>query len=162
MCTKPLKGFPIGETKNGKISYKITSYDTDHVEISFNGVVSAVVDHFVSANCQRAVFEYVEIPCGHCLECRLEYSRQWANRCILEAQEHDQNCFITLTYDDLNIPVVDDVNPETGEVTKFKTLVKRDLQLFMKRLRSKLDEKNIKIRFFAAGEYGDQASNQKL
>lgn len=157
MCTKPLKGFAIGETKNGKTEYRITPYSTDHVELYFNNTWHNCPDSFISDNAKRYVRAHIEIPCGHCLECRLEYSRQWADRCILEAQQYEDNCFITLTYDDLNIPVVDDVHPETGEITKFKTLVKKDLQDFMKRLRSRLDDKDIKIRFFAAGEYGDES-----
>ena len=31
----------------------------------------------------------IKIPCGKCVGCRLEYSRQWANRCMLELQYHD-------------------------------------------------------------------------
>lgn len=85
----------------------------------------------------------LQIPCGQCIGCRLEYSRQWAMRCMHEAQLHDANCFVTLTYSDENIPY-------TG------TLVKRDLQLFFKRLR-KNQEPN-RVRFYACGEYGDKTS----
>lgn len=89
------------------------------------------------------------LPCGKCLGCRLEYSRQWAIRCVHEAQLHLQNCFLTLTYDEDHLPL-------NG------SLVKKDLQDFFKRLRSKLDyscEKlkipKIKVKYFACGEYGD-------
>jgi len=80
------------------------------------------------------------IPCGQCIACRLEKSRQWAIRCVYEAQQHEKNCFITLTY-----------KPEMEP--KNHSLVKRDLQLFIKRLRKKFGSK---IRFFACGEYGDK------
>lgn len=155
MCTSPLKGFPYGETKNGKPNYIITAYSIDHVEIGPNGAISRCTDHFVSSTAKTAIFNYIEIPCGHCLECRLEYSRMWADRCMLEAQDHKDNCFVTLTYDDPHLPLVDGVVPDTGEVTKFKTLCKRDLQLFIKRLRKRLPE-DVKIRYFACGEYGEQ------
>lgn len=155
MCSKPLKGFEYGVTKNGKPNYIVTSSNVDHVEISKSGAVTYCYDSFISDNCKSFIGKYIEIPCGQCLECRLEYSRQWANRCILEAKDHKENCFVTLTYDDLNVPVVDDVDPETGEIVKFKTLVKEDLQKFIKRLRKRLPE-DVKIRYFAAGEYGDQ------
>jgi len=56
-----------------------------------------------------------------------------------EAQMHAQNCFLTLTYNDQNLP--DDYSIDV-EVHK----------LFMKRLRASVAHK---IRFFAAGEYGD-------
>lgn len=85
----------------------------------------------------------VIVPCGRCIECRLERSRQWAVRCVHESQMHDEKCFITLTYSDDHIPC--------GE--KAYTLNPRDLQLFMKRLRKKYGEG---IRFFACGEYGDK------
>jgi hypothetical protein len=77
------------------------------------------------------------LPCGKCMGCRLERSRQWAIRCVHESQMHSENCFITLTYED---------NPET--------LIKEDLQKFWKRLRKKLGKK--KIKYFACGEYGDE------
>lgn len=85
------------------------------------------------------------VPCRKCVGCKLEYSRQWALRCVHEASLHNDNCFLTLTYDDDNLPTI-----FTGE----STLVKRDLQLFMKRLRKKY---GAGIKFFGAGEYGDQS-----
>jgi len=80
------------------------------------------------------------IPCGQCTGCRLERSRQWAMRCVEEAKTHEKNCFITLTYNDKNLP-------------ENVSLVKRHLQLFIKRLRKKYGQK---IRFFACGEYGEE------
>lgn len=85
--------------------------------------------------------QYLELPCGQCTGCRLERSRSWAVRCVHEAQMHDENCFLTLTYDDDHLP-------SDG------SLVKRDLTLFWKRLRKEIDP--IRIRYFACGEYGSQ------
>uniref|UniRef100_UPI0040482461 rolling circle replication-associated protein n=1 Tax=Shewanella sp. TaxID=50422 RepID=UPI0040482461 len=82
----------------------------------------------------------VTLPCGQCVGCRLEHSRQWAIRCVHEAQLHQDNCFITLTYND-------DYLPENG------TLVKRDFQLFMKRLRKKYPHA---VRYYQCGEYGSK------
>lgn len=79
----------------------------------------------------------LRLPCGQCIGCRLERSRQWAVRCMHERQLHAENVFVTLTYEDV---------PEGN------TLVKRDLQLFMKRLRKKY---GAGVRFYACGEYGD-------
>ena len=93
----------------------------------------------------RQSFDIINLPCGQCIGCRLERSRQWAIRCVHEASFHAQNSFLTLTYDDSHIHW----SPITGE----QTLYKRDLQLFMKRLRKFLEPK--KVRFFACGEYGD-------
>lgn len=45
----------------------------------------------------------LKLPCGKCIGCLLERSRQWAVRCIHEASLHNQNCFLTLTYDDYHL-----------------------------------------------------------
>ena len=74
----------------------------------------------------------------------------WAVRCYHESQLHDRNMFITLTYDDDHVP--------WSSVTGEQTLVKRDLQLFWKRLRKYFAKQGVKIRYFGAGEYGDQTS----
>lgn len=79
----------------------------------------------------------VQIPCGQCIGCRLERSRQWAVRCVHEASLYPRNCFITLTYDDSHLPGI--------------SLVPRDYVLFMKRLRKRFGSG---IRFFHCGEYG--------
>lgn len=81
----------------------------------------------------------VSIPCGQCIGCRLERSRQWAVRCVHEASLYERNCFITLTFDDSFLN-------EKG------SLVKADFQKFMKRLRKKFSSD--KIRYFHCGEYG--------
>lgn len=86
--------------------------------------------------------DYVQLPCGKCLYCQEQYSKQWAVRCMLEAKKYNgQCCFITLTYNEANVP-------------KDGFLNKKDYQLFLKRLRRKY--KGIKIRFFLAGEYGSK------
>lgn len=81
----------------------------------------------------------VEVPCGQCIGCKIQKARQWALRCTHEATLHDRNCFITLTYNDDNCP---------------NTLDKRELQLFLKRLRKEIAPQ--RIRHFAVGEYGEQ------
>lgn len=79
------------------------------------------------------------VPCGKCQGCRVDRSREWAARCVHEAQMHDENCFLTLTYNDEHLP------PDYS-------ISLRELQLFVKRLREHV---KTKIRFFAVGEYGD-------
>ncbi len=98
--------------------------------------------------------ELLQVPCGQCIGCRIDRSRQWANRCMLELQYHDSAFFVTLTYDDFHVPKSYYADPETGEAHTSLTLCKRDFQLWMKRLRKKFSED--KIRFFACGEYGGQ------
>lgn len=105
--------------------------------------------------------EVIQLPCGQCLGCRLEYSRQWAIRCALEAKQWKHNYFVTLTYDEEHVPLREHmtVDSRTGEITDIETvmtLLPRDLQLFIKRLRTNaVREYNTdNIRFFACGEYG--------
>lgn len=83
----------------------------------------------------------IQLPCGQCTGCRLERSRQWAIRCQHETSMHEDNCFITLTYDNKNLPA-------DGSLDKIH------YQKFMKRLRKKFPSQ--KIRFYHCGEYGDQ------
>uniref|UniRef100_A0AAU8B834 Replication initiator protein n=1 Tax=Dulem virus 173 TaxID=3145650 RepID=A0AAU8B834_9VIRU len=98
--------------------------------------------------------EVIQVPCGQCIGCRIDRSRQWANRCMLELQYHDSAYFVTLTYDEFHVPTSYYSDPATGEAHKSMTLCKRDFQLWMKRLRKKFSED--KIRFFACGEYGSE------
>lgn len=86
----------------------------------------------------------VTVPCGQCVGCRLERSRQWAVRCVHEASMHAENCFLTLTYRDEELP-------------PGRSLVKSDFQKFMKRFRKRVDvEFGTKLRFYYCGEYGEQ------
>lgn len=82
----------------------------------------------------------LKLACGQCSGCRLEKSRQWAVRMMHEASLYDENCFITLTYDDDNLPYMG-------------TLVPRDFTLFLKRLRKRFGSG---IRYYMCGEYGDE------
>lgn len=81
----------------------------------------------------------VEVACGQCIGCRLERSRQWAVRCVHEAQLHEQNMFVTLTYDNKHLPADGSVHVE-------------DFQAFMKRYRKRFG----KVRYFHCGEYGEE------
>lgn len=78
------------------------------------------------------------VPCGQCIGCRLGRSRDWALRCMHEASLHENNCFITLTYNNENLPA-------DG------SLHKSHWQKFMKRLRK---YSGAKIRYYHCGEYG--------
>lgn len=83
----------------------------------------------------------LELPCGRCIGCRLERSRQWSVRCQHEAMLHRDNCFVTLTYDSDHLPA-------------FGSLVPRHAQLFVKRLRKLRSGQRFK--FYMCGEYGEQ------
>jgi len=85
----------------------------------------------------------LDLPCGQCVGCRLERSRQWAVRCLHESQLHEDNCFITLTFSPEELAKRE--NPWSLDV--------RDFQKFMKRLRKHFNGK--RVRFFHCGEYGE-------
>lgn len=78
--------------------------------------------------------------CGQCMPCRINKSREWTGRILLESYEHPFNTFLTLTYDEENCP---------------HELDKAELSAFFKRLRSELPVGQ-KIRYYAVGEYGDE------
>lgn len=86
-------------------------------------------------------FDKLAVPCGQCIGCRLDRSLQWAVRCMHEAQLHEENSFITLTYSPEHVP-------ESG------SLRVEDFQKFMKRLRKRIAPK--RVRFFHCGEYGEK------
>lgn len=84
--------------------------------------------------------EWLDVPCGHCLACRIARTREWTVRLLHESEFWDDTLFVTLTYDDEHLP------PN-------RSLVPRDLTLFFKRLRKDLGKRLIK--YYACGEYGD-------
>lgn len=158
-CNKPLKAFKIGLTKNGKDQYKITNYNVNHVEYCGRSWQSSYVDS-VSKRASKIVREFIEIPCGNCLQCRIDYTKQWADRCMLEMKNHESSYFLTVTYDDDHVPKsgTKQFDSDTGEYIGLKydgecmSLRKKDLQDFFKRLRKNSKQK---IRYYACGEYGD-------
>lgn len=96
----------------------------------------------------------LEVPCGRCMGCRVERARSWAIRCVHESQMHERNCFLTLTYDDENLP---------GD----RSVDVKHWQEFAKKLRAHLARKCqleehstgcCRFRYFAVGEYGDTTS----
>lgn len=88
----------------------------------------------------KGIGDRLDLPCGQCIGCRLERSRQWATRIMFESQMHKHNCFITLTYSNDFLP-----NPPSLRYS--------DFQAFMKRLRKYFEP--TKVRFYMCGEYGD-------
>lgn len=90
---------------------------------------------------------FVEVPCGQCIECRLRKSRMWASRIVCEQMTSDTSSFVTLTYDDEHLPI-----GKKG----VQTLVMDDISKFFKDLRRYcsyhygLDN----VRHYTAGEYG--------
>jgi len=118
-CFHPLKGW---QKENGGISFqRLTPYQ----DIKPN----------------------MTVPCGQCIGCRIDKKRQWATRLVHEASLHEDNCFITLTYNDKYLPTSGSLN-------------KKHFQNFMKRLRkanpTKTNKTKNAIRYYHCGEYGEK------
>lgn len=126
--------------------------------------------------------DVLQLPCGQCAGCRMDYARQWANRLMLELEsfrndpDHTGDAyFVTLTINDDHINdyrssddcgrgdslKLDVLRPyadsDSGILLGWShSLNKVDLQLFLKRLRRYHPDD--KIRFFACGEYGERSA----
>lgn len=109
------------------------------------------------------------IPCGQCIGCRIRQREDWTTRIELEARDYpkEQVWFITLTYDDDHVP---GMIVKTGEIMRkvqytwkpgekrpesVQILLYEDIQKFLKRLRKAYKDK---LRYFVAGEYGEQTA----
>lgn len=79
--------------------------------------------------------------CGQCLPCRVNLRRQWMWRQFLEGLTHEENAFVTLTYNEEHVPANGALEP-------------RELQLFIKKLRFAIYP--LRVRYFAVGEYGEK------
>lgn len=143
-CYHPLKAFITGDlTENGKQEYIVTHGEgtflpLEEAEKRIGRHIQSRV-HVRVAGSRLSLVDFVPVPCGKCIGCRLEYSRKWAVRSCLEAASHEDNSFITLTYDNENLPA-------DGKLSK------RPLQLFIKRLR----KTGAHVRYLACGEYGER------
>lgn len=104
----------------------------------------------------------VQVPCGHCIGCQLDRSRQWADRMLCELQSaQGKGVFVTLTYAPERVPV-SWYKDNNDCLHRSYTLKKEDLQAFNKRLRHAFDGSGHygdlpvrRIRFYGAGEYGE-------
>ena len=109
------------------------------------------------------------IPCGQCIGCRIRQREDWTTRIELEARDYpkEQVWFVTLTYDDDHVP---GMLTRTGEIMRkvqytwkpgesrpesVQILLYEDIQKFLKRLRKAYRGK---LRYFVAGEYGEQTA----
>ncbi len=105
---------------------------------------------FNSESVSKDAYENINLPCNQCIGCRIDRSKEWALRCVHEASLFENNCFITLTYNERSME-------ESG------SLKKSDFQKFIKRLRKRHQGIEIvgykrPIRYFHCGEYGAELS----
>lgn len=86
------------------------------------------------------------VPCGKCAHCIARRTSQWSHRLVQEDKDSLCSWFVTLTYNNEHVP-----RTPNG----FKTVCKKDVQKFMKRLRH-YAPKFPKIKYYAAAEYGSK------
>lgn len=93
------------------------------------------------------------VCCGKCVECQRRRLNDWFLRLSNEMKHSTFSVFVTLTYDEQNLPF----DPDTGEVC----VSKRDVQLFHKRLRKELSTNvrpTVKFRYFVVSEFGGETN----
>lgn len=122
----------------------------------------------------------IRIPCGKCLGCRLDKSRDWATRIVCESMDYPEsaNWFVTLTYADYHIERDGRAYYPHATQNEDGALIldKSHPQLWLKSIREGYDrrfgarlydtpvyydeslDKEIPLgtRYYLAGEYGDQ------
>jgi len=125
-CTHPLYALDFGIDKN-----------TGKRMISLKGTHNPDLSSLRALEGRYGHGSIIPLPCGKCLACKVNYSRDWSIRCLLEASLHKNNYFVTFTYDDEHLPVDRRLNPD-------------DMTNFIKRLRNNLEG----VRYFYCGEYG--------
>lgn len=94
------------------------------------------------------LYDFLEVPCGHCHSCMQDKARRWAFRVQAEAQKYQSTevWFFTFTYDERHLP--GDGRPD-----------RKGFSAFVKRLR-KLTGPG--LRFFACGELGEKTQRAHI
>lgn len=77
-------------------------------------------------------------PCNICMACRINKATMWADRLCHELESWSESAFLTITYDNNNLP-------PNG------SLEKNEIKLFIKRLRWHYEKP---IKYYICGEYG--------
>lgn len=82
---------------------------------------------------------WYKVPCQKCLPCKINKTSEWKLRLLMELKTNSVASFVTLTYNNDNLP-------------SDRSLHKEDLSNFNKAFRQ---DYSLPIKFFACGEYGD-------
>lgn len=123
-----------------RLPIRYADYSAKKLDIKIDEVASC---YFINDNTGEVKPMFLVVPCGKCDICRDRQYREYMGRAQAESNRYSEPAlFLTLTYDDAHLPV-DGVN-------------KRDIQLFLKRLRFKLENDGYlnKLRYICCGEYG--------
>ena len=119
-----------------------------------------LIDYF-NVNTYELRTRFVEVPCGKCLGCRLDKSKDWAARIMLESLYHkpDRCHFITFTFDPQHLPKIGGI-PVIWTKAQFAEFNKRlrdsYKNAYLKRHPECSNKEDYQYRFFANGEYGEE------
>lgn len=106
------------------ITIKNPNYDSRFVKIQFkirNGLKLSLSERKLYSdnvrNLHNRTITHIQVPCGHCDECRIVRSNEFVQRCLMESL-NSHVFFFTLTYDNKHLPLFsfESSNPDTGEV----------------------------------------------
>ncbi len=159
-CYSPLLGSQTAYNEKGKRPVHVYSYEVD-MQKRFDPEKNPGV-------------EVIRLPCGQCIGCRLDKAKEWAARCYHEAAMHKENSFITLTYNDQNLP--EDRSIDKKHLQNFFKKFRKHIRLpgimplFDKAMRiqyykakwhknygkSKVAYAEKPIRYYSCGEYGEE------
>lgn len=112
-------------------------------------------------------WERVDLKCRNCIGCRGDRARDISLRASHEARMASASCFLTLTYDRRSLPVISSTLTAEGQRQALErpvtvqpyggSLRRRDVELFVKRLRKHLDSHyGVSVRAYIVGEYGER------
>lgn len=114
----------------------------------------------ITFNTHQSYGPSMQLPCGRCVGCKIQRSKEWALRCSHEIQMMNENknqqgkpdplpsTYITLTYNDDHLP------PDAS-LDRRKP---NDFQIFIRSLRQHTQQK---MRYFMCGEYGEATEKNK-
>lgn len=136
-CTHPCRIFPTGYlTENGKPEYFYTQRQDTFIP------PSSLEKKWPERKWLRGLDEFIEVPCGHCPQCKEAYVRAWSMRMVAESLMYkpEEIWFFTFTY---------------AKEPRDPLESKKDFSDFMRRLRDFMKHDK-RIRFFAVGEHGEE------
>lgn len=155
MCTRPNRVFTWYE--NGEKFTKWTFGETvHHLELYHDGHVRLAYDDKVSHHVKKVITDSTPVMCYNCEECKLQRTIDKTNRVLMHTLEKgfENAYFVTLTYNEANLPTTDRVNND-GVMYKTHSLNVKDVQKFHKRLRKALyGNAKGELTYFSVGEYG--------
>lgn len=86
----------------------------------FPNAITALEDYNEQLKASGSPYRWQTIPCRNCYACQLNYSAEWATRIMCECKQHEHNYFVTLTYDNDHLPILNDISVPHKEFNKWK------------------------------------------